>query len=121
MLCQPNGLECLFRLVVKSPSGFENVANMDLIVSMRERRPDDPDTEHVPAVLEIEHAVSVILGNRWAASPSDLYLELLRHGIAEGWDPSSLDVRPITQELRTKAWDVDPASGRLQELVAFAN
>jgi 16S rRNA G966 N2-methylase RsmD len=101
-------------------SGFENVATMDLIVSMRERRADDPDTEHVPTVLEIEHAVSVILDNRRADSPSHLYLELLRHGIAEGWDLSSLDLRLITQALRAKGWDVDSASGRLRELISVS-
>jgi len=97
-------------------SGFENVATMDLIMSMRERRADDPDTEHVPTVLEIEHAVSVILDNRWANSPSHLYLELLRHEIAEGWDLSSLDLRLIAQALRAKGWEVEPASGRLHQL-----
>lgn len=97
-------------------SGFENVATMDLIVSMRERRADDPKVEHVPTILEIEQAVSVILDNRWADSPSHLYLELLRHGIAEGWDLSSLDLRLITQALRAKGWAVDPASGRLHQL-----
>lgn len=97
-------------------SGFENVATMDLIVSMRERRANDPDTEHAPPVLEIEHAISVILDNRLADSPSHLYLELLRHGIAEGWDLSSLDLRLITQTLKAKGWDVDPTSGRFVEL-----
>jgi len=99
-------------------SGFENVATMDLIVSMRARRADDPDTEHVPTVLEIEHAVSVILDNRRADSPSHLYLELLRQGIAEGWDLSGLDLRLVTDAVLRHGWSVDPASGRLVEAVA---
>ena len=98
-------------------SGFENVATMDLIISMRERRADDPQTEHEPTVDEVEHAVTVVLDNHRADSPSHLYLELLRQGMAEGWDLSSLDLRLITQALTAKGWDVDPASGKLQQLV----
>jgi len=96
-------------------SGFENVATVDLIVSMRERRPEDPDAEHVPTVAQIEHAVSAILDNRLADSPSHLYLEVLRSGIAARWDLSGLDLRLITRMLRDGGWGIDPASGRLQE------
>ena len=92
-------------------SGFENVATMDLIVSMRERREDDPENDHIPSAFEVEHAVTAILRNRRADSPSHLYLELLRHGIAEGWELSGIDLRLVTDALRSQGWTIDPASG----------
>lgn len=98
-------------------SGFEHVATLDLILSMRERRADDPQTEHAPTVDEVEHAVTSILDNHHADSPSHLYLGLLRRGMAAGWDLSTLDLRLITKALTAKGWGVDPASGKLQQLV----
>jgi len=92
-------------------SGFENVATMDLIVSMRERREDDPENDHLPSAFEVEHAVTAILRDRRADSPSHLYLELLRHGIAEGWDLSGIDLRLVTDALRSQGWTIDPATG----------
>jgi adenine-specific DNA methylase len=99
-------------------SGFENVATVDLILSMRRRREEDPQTEHIPSGEEVEHAVSVVLADRRADSPSHLYLELLRQGIAEGWDLSGLDLRLITHALRAQGWSVDPASGRLLQMAS---
>lgn len=94
-------------------SGFENVATMDLIISMRERRTDDPENEHTPSATEVEHAVTTALRDDRADSPSHLYLELLRQGIAEGWDLSGLDLRLIPDALREQGWSIDPTSGRL--------
>jgi 16S rRNA G966 N2-methylase RsmD len=99
-------------------SGFENVATVDLILSMRQRREEDPQNEHIPSGEEVEHAVSVVLADRRADSPSHLYLELLRQGIAEGWDLSGLDLRLITHALRAQGWSVDPASGRLLQMAS---
>lgn len=99
-------------------SGFENVATMDLIISMRERRPDDPRDEHMPAREEIEEAVTSILTEESADSPSHLYLELLRRGIADGWDLSGLDLRLVTEAVRARGWEINSASGRLARVAA---
>lgn len=99
-------------------SGFENVATMDLIISMRERGPDDPPKEHTPSVGEIEEAVTDILVDGVADSPSHLYLELLRCGIAEGWDLGGLDLRVVTAAVLAQGWEVDAVSGRLARVAA---
>lgn len=101
-------------------SGFENVATMDLIISMRERRRGDPREERTPQREEIEEAVTSILAEESADSPSHLYLELLRRGIADGWDLSSLDLRLVTDAVRARGWEIDPASGRLAQAAAAA-
>lgn len=97
-------------------SGFEHVATTDLILTMRESREDGPHIVHVPEPAEVEIAVTRILMEGRADSPSHLYLELLRQGISDGWDLSGLDLRLITQAIRSQGWNVDPASGRLLQV-----
>jgi hypothetical protein len=101
-------------------SGFEHVATLDLILSMRDRRADDPVGLRVPEVQDVTGAVASILTAGRADSPSHLYLELLRRGIAEGWDLSTLDLRGVTQALRELDWEIDAASGRLRPADAVA-
>jgi hypothetical protein len=91
---------------------------VDLILSMRQRRAADPQTDLIPSGEEVEHAVSLVLADRRADSPSHLCLELLRRGIAAGWDLSGLDLRLVTQALRAQGWSVDPASGRLLQMAS---
>jgi adenine-specific DNA methylase len=93
-------------------SGFEHVATMDLILSMRAangegRQPHRPDDQ------EVEQAISRLLGDARADSPSHLYLELLRHGLRSGWDLSGLDLRAITATVQRMGWQVDAGSGKL--------
>lgn len=101
-------------------SGFEHVATMDLILSMRERRADDPQELHAPTASEIDEAVVALLDAGTADSPSHLYLELLRHGIGSGWDLSTIDLRDVTAAVRRRGWAVDEASGRLRSIETVA-
>ena len=94
-------------------SGFEHVATVDLILSMRERREGDPSNGHTPSAAEIEGAVAATLADGRADSPSHLYLELLRRGIAEGWDLAGIDLSLVTQAVTKQGWLIDPATGRL--------
>jgi hypothetical protein len=94
-------------------SGFEHVATMDLLLSMRESRDGDPKGLHDPTSHEVDAAIVSLLGEASADSPSHLYLELLRHGIAAGWDLSTLDLRGITKVVRERGWHVDSGSGAL--------
>jgi hypothetical protein len=95
-------------------SGFEHVATVDLILSMRERREGDPINGHVPNATEVEDAVAVALADGRADSPSHLYLELLRRGIAEAWDLAGIDLRLVTQAATTQGWSIDTSTGRLE-------
>ena len=48
------------------------------------------------------------------ATPSHLYLELLRTGIREGWQLDQLDLRDVTAALIADGWDISPKTGRLK-------
>jgi len=95
-------------------SGFEHVATLDLILSMRDRQADDPVGLRVPEAQDVTGAVASILATGRADSPSHLYLELLRRGIADGWDLATLDLRGVTQAMRELEWEIDAASGRVR-------
>lgn len=122
LVIDPGGVSILNkgqRSVKGLASGFENVATLDLIISMRERRDGDPSDEHVPDFAEIEAAVSSIIADQRGDSPSHLYLELLRQGIALGWDLSCLDLRLITEAVRDRGLNVDPSSGKLLSMASL--
>lgn len=102
-------------------SGFEHVATMDLILSMQ---PDDsvgyqPEPA-VPRDDEVEEATVRLLSTGRADSSSHLYLELLRHGLRQGWDLSSIDLRLVTATVERHGWTTDPSSGRLTPAVEVA-
>lgn len=121
LVIDPEGVSILNkgqRSVKGLASGFENVATLDLIISMRERSDSDVSDTHVPDVDDIEVAVNAILDENRADSPSHLYLELLRRGIALGWDLSSLDLRLISAAVQERGWNVDSSSGKLLETAA---
>ena len=95
-------------------SGFEDVATLDLVITMREVDGTAPST-----LRPIERATLVgkiqVLANVSPATPSHLYLELLRAGIREGWQLDSLHLRDVTAALIADGWDVDPKTGRLSK------
>jgi 16S rRNA G966 N2-methylase RsmD len=95
-------------------SGFENVVTTDLILSMRPAQPADPSAVHIPASTEVDSVIATLLQTHRADTPSHLYLELLRRGIASGWDLSALDLRLITTAVREHGWAVNPATGHLE-------
>lgn len=101
-------------------SGFEHVATTDLILSMRRASGEQPVKLQAPHHEDVEAATLRLLGDSKADSPSHLYLELLRHGIRDGWDLSGLDLRWATGTIRREGWTVDPASGRLAPHTAAA-
>ena len=86
-------------------SGFENVATLDLVLTMRR---GEPRRHHiVPSDSEISEAVDELLGQP-GVTPSHLYLEVLRRGFREGWDLGTLDLRTITNHIRDREREVDP-------------
>jgi len=94
-------------------SGFEHVATLDLIITMHPR--DNVPPGFTPVKPSDLIAVATGLAERVpCATPSHLYLELLRHGIRSHWDLSQLDLRLVTTALRAQSWDIDERSGRLQ-------
>jgi 16S rRNA G966 N2-methylase RsmD len=95
-------------------SGFEDVATLDLIITMREA------DGAVPSVLKPVDPVTVAakiqeLANVGPATPSHLYLELLRMGIREGWKLDTLNLRDVTSALISDGWDIDSKTGRLSK------
>ena len=86
-------------------SGFENVATLDLVLTMKR---GEPRRHHiVPSDSEIAEAVDEFLTEP-GVTPSHLYVELLRRGFREGWDLGTLDLRTIANHIRARAREVDP-------------
>ena len=86
-------------------SGLENVATLDLVLTMK---PGEPRRHHVaPRHSEISEAVDELLTEP-GVTPSHLYLEMLRRGVREGWDLGTLDLRTITDHIRVREREVDP-------------
>jgi len=95
-------------------SGFEDVATLDLIITMREADGEAPTT--LKAVDRTIVAAKIKeLANVRPATPSHLYLELLRTGIREGWELDKLDLRDVTAALTSDGWDIDPRTGQLSK------
>lgn len=93
-------------------SGFENVATLDLVLTLRRTEATSelrvvPDTEHIRTVVQ------QMLDDDSQLTPSHLYLELLRHGFRHRWDLSSLDLSGITDHLREAEVEIDRRSARL--------
>lgn len=93
-------------------SGFEDVATLDLIITMRPAANAKPPQRHVSAD-EVVAATRNLAAASDAATPSHLYLELLRHGIREGWHLGELDLKTVTNSLLGDGWEIEPKTGRL--------
>lgn len=91
-------------------SGFEHVATLDLIMTMRAVTEGELIAERVAAPT-MAHANEDIMAASGSRSPSHLYLEMLRRGLREGWDLSRLDLRTVTETLRAAGWEVDEKRG----------
>ncbi|WP_431918124.1 DNA methyltransferase [Micromonospora wenchangensis] len=92
-------------------SGFEDVATLDLVITMRRA---DSNVLTLKAVDRATVAATIReLANVSPATPSHLYLELLRTGIREGWELDKLDLRDVTTALIADGWDIDSKTGRL--------
>jgi 16S rRNA G966 N2-methylase RsmD len=93
-------------------SGFENVVTADLVLSMRKAR----DGEEValqpspPAATAAAVDEALILG---AATPTHVYLQVVRSFLRHHWDASDLHISEIGEVLAYRGLDVDPSSGHL--------
>ncbi len=90
-------------------SGFENVATLDLMLTLR---PASRLSEALrpPPVGAVESLVDSLLTSDSAISPSGLYVALLRHGIANRWDLSRIDLQQVTKRLRDAELTIDRRS-----------
>lgn len=93
-------------------SGFENVVTADLLLSMRKAAPDEIVTPSVPPEAAVDKAVSESL-SAGAATPTHVYLHVVRSFLRHHWDASDLHISEIGEELRRRGLDVDPETGRL--------
>lgn len=96
-------------------SGFENVATLDLMLTLRPapRAAPAANAVVVPEPAAVDRLVRNLLAEDAALTPSHLYVELLRHGFRMAWDLSRLDLRGITVLLRSVDRGVDRRSGRV--------
>lgn len=93
-------------------SGFENVATLDLILTLR-RTEVTTELRVVPDGGDIRAVVQRMLDKDSRLTPSHLYLELLRHGFRHRWDLSNLDLSGVTDLLRQAEVEIDPRSARV--------
>ncbi len=94
-------------------SGFENVATLDLVLSMRSGKPAPPARLQQPATADVEAVVRHLLNTRNGTTPSHLYLELLRHGFRHGWDLGGLDLRHVSEFVAAQGVAIHTKTGRL--------
>ncbi|HET8929219.1 MAG TPA: DNA methyltransferase [Acidimicrobiales bacterium] len=98
-------------------SGFENIATLDLMLTLR------PASDAVaPSVCPTQSAVQSVaqdlLGGDADLTPSHLYLEILRHGFRHGWDLGQLDLSAVANLLRSVDLEIDPRSARVSTAAA---
>jgi len=87
-------------------SGFEDVATLDLALTLRPARPSKffgliPDQRKLDSLMD--RLIDVNAG----LTPSHVYIELLRTGLRAGWDLSALDLSRVTERLREAEIGVD--------------
>lgn len=93
-------------------SGFEDVATLDLIMTMTPADGAAQPSVHITAE-DIAAATRRLAVTGHGSTPSHLYLELLRHGMREGWHLGELDLRTVTSTLIEDGWDIEPKTGVL--------
>lgn len=94
-------------------SGFENVATLDLVLSMQPSQPSHTAHLQKPADGDVEAVVHRLLTEESETTPSHLYLELLRHGFRHGWDLGGLDLRHVSEIVATRGFAIHAKTGRL--------
>lgn len=63
-----------------------------------------------PSAEAVGHLVDSLLEGDSVISPSGLYVALLRHGIANRWDLSRIDLRKVTERLHGAEFTIDRRS-----------
>jgi hypothetical protein len=95
-------------------SGFEHVATLDLVLTMVPQ--DDAEASFKrPTAEAVAAATRELAGAAGPASPSHLYLELLRRALREGWSVADLNLQTATATLLDDGWSIDPKTGLLVE------
>lgn len=93
-------------------SGLEHVATLDLVLTMVPE--DDAEASFKqPTDDAVADAMRKLVGHGGPATPSHLYLELLRHALREGWSVADLDLRTATATLLEDGWTIDSKTGLL--------
>ncbi|MCW2855876.1 MAG: methylase [Marmoricola sp.] len=92
-------------------SGFEHVATLDLVLTMRESDAVVPELTNPSYEQLVALTREVAAGG--ATTPSHLYLALLRSALGDGWSVAELDLRTVTETLLADGWAIDSRSGRL--------
>jgi len=91
-------------------SGDEDIVTIDLILTMRKRRsadpPQSPDDQHLDPVLD--HVLA--LGGH--ATPSHVYLDVVRAYLRHHWDPTGVDFSAVSRGLAARGYRTDAKSGR---------
>jgi 16S rRNA G966 N2-methylase RsmD len=95
-------------------SGFENVATLDLVLSMRPSEPGQSLSLEAPGSADVEAVVRRLLALEKQATPSHLYLELLRHGFRNSWDLGGLDLRQVSAIVAVQGFSIDAKTGHLK-------
>lgn len=93
-------------------SGFENVATLDLVLTMRPTG-FPPKELRPPALRDVDSVVDKLIRTNGGLTPSHIYVELLKNGFESGWDLSSLELRHVTERLRAAEHDIDRKTGRV--------
>jgi adenine-specific DNA methylase len=99
-------------------SGFEHVATLDLVITMRPATHAETLEQHVSSSAVAALAQQLARKER-RATPSHLYLELLRHSIREGWHLDELDLRAVTTALLADGWTIEPKTGTLSRADSY--
>ena len=95
-------------------SGFEHVATLDLVLTMVPQ--DDAEASfRRPTAEAVATATRELVAASGPASPSHLYLELLRRALREGWSVADLNLQTATTTLLADGWSIDPKTGLLTE------
>jgi DNA modification methylase len=97
-------------------SGFENVVTVDLIISMQKVAGGDSGDPLSAPSGSFETLVEEILHGGVVATPSHVYLRLVRHYLQQNWDVSELHIREVVKLIEQLRYGVDPTSGCLIRL-----
>ncbi|MGW9437373.1 DNA methyltransferase [Streptomyces sp. NPDC055607] len=95
-------------------SGFEHVATLDLVLTMVPQAGAEASFKR-PTTGAVAAAMRELVGAAGPASPSHLYLELLRRALREGWSVADLDLQTATTTLLDDGWSIDSKTGLLVE------
>ncbi|MEU0938499.1 DNA methyltransferase [Embleya sp. NPDC005971] len=94
-------------------SGFEHVATLDLVITMRAATEGQSELTHIPEG-ETAKTVRRLAEENPDTTPSHLYLELLRTAMRSGWKLDELDLSIVTHTLVEDDWAIESKSGHLR-------